>query len=315
MKINKNLKVGLAFVVAIGIFVWGFNFLKGTDLFVKKNIYYAVYNQIGGLVKSNTVSINGLKIGQVEDIYFAPGNSGLIIVKLLMTNEFPIPSNSIARIYSADLMGSKAIDIVIGTSIKYAKPGDTLSSSIEASLKEEVNQQVAPLKKKAENMLSSIDSVLVSLRSVFSGKTKDNLASSFESIRNALNNIERTSFVIDTLVHDQKGRISAIVANVESISGNLKANNLKINKSIQNFSAISDSLAAYNFSQTFRKIDHSLNKLASIMSRIEKGEGTVGQLVSNDSLFQNLNNASAELDALIKDIRKNPKKYVKISVF
>lgn len=315
MKINKNIKVGIAFVSALAIFVWGFNYLKGTELFVKKNNYYAVYNQVSGLVKSNPVSINGLKVGQVEDIYFEPGNSGLIIVKLLLTKEFPIPANSIARIYSADLMGSKAIEIVLGNSPKNAVVGDTLSSVVEASLKEEVNQQVLPLKKKAETMLASIDSVLIALRSVFTEKSKDNLASSFESISKALNNIERTSFAIDTLVHDQKGRISGIIVNIESISANLKANNLKINKSIQNFSNISDSLAAVNFSGTFRKLDKSLNDVSLVLSRIEKGQGTLGQLIHNDSLYQNLNQASVALDVLLRDLQKNPKKYINFSVF
>jgi phospholipid/cholesterol/gamma-HCH transport system substrate-binding protein len=261
------------------------------------------------------VSINGLKVGIVEDIYFQESNSGLIVVKLLITNNFPIPANSVARIYSADLMGSKAIDIVLGNSQGLAKSGDTLSSSIEASLKEEVNQQVLPLKRKAEDMLSSFDSVLTNLQAVFNDKTRRNLASSFESIRIALTNLESTTSNIDTFVTLQSGRMSLILKNIESITSNLKSNNQNISHIISNFSLISDSLAKVNVTTTIGKLDKNLNQVSEIFDKINKGKGSMGLLLNNDSLYINLNKSAQDLDLLMKDLKENPGRYVKISLF
>ena len=151
MKNRKLYIVGLSFVLALVSFIWGYNFLKGKNVFKKERIFYVEYNEVNGLIQSNPVVINGYRVGQIQDIYFHPSMNGSLIVKISLTTDFPISSNTVAQIYSADLMGSKAIQLQIGNSPVNLNSGDTLISSIEASLMEEVNAQVLPLKNKAES--------------------------------------------------------------------------------------------------------------------------------------------------------------------
>ncbi|MDK2909790.1 MAG: phospholipid/cholesterol/gamma-HCH transport system substrate-binding protein [Bacteroidales bacterium] len=315
MKLSREFKTGLVLASAIILFIWGFTFLKGKGLFQAKIYYYSIYNQVGGLVPSSPVFINGVKVGIVNDVYFEEKMSGLVVVKLLLNKDFPIPSNSVARIFSSDLMGSKAVEIVLGNSPIKASPGDTLPGAVEDSLKEEVNQQVAPLKRKAEEMLSSFDSVLTALQSVFNENTRNDISQSFNRIRVSLENIQRTTSNIDTLVYTQKGRISNIIANVESISSNLRNNNQEITAIISNLNKVSDTLAKIRFQRIFDELDKNLSTLSLILQKIEAGEGSAGLLLNNDSLYINLNRSTRELELLLQDIRKNPGRYVKFSLF
>ncbi len=315
MKISREIKTGLAFIGAIALFVWGFSFLKGRGLFQNQDYYYAIYNQVGGLVQSSPISINGVKVGLVSDVYFEEKMTGLVVVRMRITTKFPIPSNSIARIYSSDLMGSRAVEIIPGNSLVYAKPGDTLAGSVEASLKEEVNQQVAPLKRKAEDMISSFDSVLMALQAVFNEESRANISGSFASIRVSLRNIEHTTSNIDTFVTAQKGRLGNILANVESVSNNLKANNQEISAVIRNIRVMTDTLSRLRVYHTMNNLDMSLAQVATILQKIEKGEGSAGKLLADDSLYNNLTKAGRELELLLEDIRRNPKRYVRVSVF
>ena len=186
MKYKREISIGLVFIVALALFIWGFNYLKGFNLFKEQRVLYAVYDQVSGLTKANPVSINGLKVGQVSDIYFEPGYSGKIIVELTIETQLPIPKNSVALIYSSDLMGSKAIDLKLGSDTALAINGDTLLNQVEASLKEAVNQQIQPLKAKAEELIVSIDSVVTVIKQIFNEQARDNLTSSLASVQATL---------------------------------------------------------------------------------------------------------------------------------
>ena len=315
MKISRELIVGIIFVITVGLFIWGFNFLKGSDIFKKQREFYVEYYAVNGLTRANPIVINGLKVGQVKDLYFAPDNSGNIIVILVISNDFPIPNNSIARIYSSDLMGSKAIDLQLGNSKVLAQSGDTLRAKVEASLKEEVNAQVQPLKKKAEDLMGSIDSVVTVIQTIFNENARENLENSFESIKNTLLTLQNTTQNIDTLVNTEKNRLSSIINNVDDITKNLKENNENISNILANFSTLSDTLAKSEIPKTFINANRAIGKLSNILEKINKGEGTLGLLLNNDSLYIELQKSSSDLNKLLEDIRLNPKKYVRFSVF
>ena len=315
MKLSREFLVGIVFVVAIALFIWGYNYLKGWDVFTKQKSFFGVYNQVNGLMKANPVSINGLKVGQVKNLYFEENNSGRIVVEIVVTSDFPIPVNSIAKIYSSDLMGSKAIEIDLGNSIVIAVAGDTLLTSIEAGLKEEVNRQVQPIKKKAEDLLATIDSAVTVISEIFNENARRNLAQSFESIKNTLEAIQNASYEIDTLVTVERNRLADILTNIESITKNLDKNKDNINNIISNFSAISDTLAKAEIPKTFNNANIALKNIADIADKINKGEGTIGMLIHNDSLYYQLEKSAANLNKLLEDIKKNPKKYVRFSLF
>ena len=315
MKYKREIGIGLIFIVALALFIWGFSFLKGFNLFKEQRVVYAVYEQVSGLDRANPVSINGLKVGQVSDIYFEPGFSGNIIVEITVETQIPIPRNSVALIYSSDLMGSKAIDLKLGDDSLYISNGDTLSTRVEASLKEAVNQQIAPLKLKAEELILSIDSVVTVIKAIFNEKAKENLSNSIASIEQTFANLESASFNLDTLVAAQKTKLSQIMTNLETITSTISENEENIDNILANFSSLSDSLAKAEIPRTFAKIDRVMGDVALIVEKINTGEGSLAMLINDEALYKDIQESAEQLHLLMEDIRLNPKRYVRFSLF
>lgn len=311
----KPIIIGASFIAAIIIFVWGFNFLKSTSLFVKETTYYASYQKVNGLIKANPVVINGLRVGQVKNVYFNPDMSGDIMVILMLNTDFPIPSNSIARIFSSDLMGSKAIELILGNSKDILKEGDTLPTSVEAGLMAEVNAQVQPIKKKAEDLMASIDTLVIAFQSIFNESARANLAESFLNIERTLSNLQNASSNIDTLVIEESSRISSILTNLDSLTTTFRENRGNITAIIENFEMISDSLAKSEIPGTFARLNKSLDNVQILLDKVNSGQGTLGMLMNDDSLYLELNRSATALDSLLVDIKRNPKKYVRFSLF
>ena len=315
MKIKKEVKVGIVTTLAIGCFIYGFNFLKGRDLFSSQRKFYAVYSNIDGLVEANPLMINGFKVGIVGKILLANDTTGNIIVTLLLDNDVKIPNNSVARVVSSDILGSKAVELQLGSGMIYAESGDTLKSAMEDNLGQSVNKIVAPLQKKASDLLSSIDSVMVVVQQVFDENARANLSKSFESIKLAITSLETTSYRLDTMVNSEKSKISSILTKVNTLATTLANNSDKLGNVINNFSNISDSLAKSNLTSVIKNADVALGQASEIMTKINTGQGTMGMLVNNDSLYRKLDKSSEDLDKLLKDLRINPERYVRISVF
>jgi len=315
MRITREVKIGLIFIVAIILFLWGFNFLKGKKIFTRQRTFYAVYSQVGGLLGEAPVSINGLIVGQVSAIHFENKQSARVIVEMTISNTIAIPKNSTAKIFNADLLGSKSMEIVLGNTVALAEDGDTLVTSVQMSLSDEVNRQVQPFKKKAEDLMLSMDSVVMELRMIFNEETRDNLTKSFAHIRGTLQNLETVSYNIDTLVYGQRDRMARILFNVEAISKNLKDNNGNLTKTLENFANLSDTLAKANISRTINHLNSSLSDMATITDKINKGEGSLGLLVNDKKLYNNLESSSKELDQLLLDLKLHPGRYVNFSLF
>ena len=315
MKITREIKIGILFIITFAIVIWGVNFLKSKNLFSSQKVCYAYYPKVDGLVPSNPVYINGIKVGFIQDVEFVSNESSTIKVAIVFSSKLAVPDNSIAKIYSADLMGSKAIQIILGNSKTKLKGGETLKSDIESDLKEEISRQVLPLKLKAEELMSSFDSVLIAVKLVFNSATQQNLSKSFENIKITMENIKNTTYNVDTLVSSQRNRLASIIVNFESISHNIRNNNDKITNIITNFSALSDTLAKANINQTILSANKVLGDMSGIMQKINKGEGSIGMLVNNDALYKKLESSAKNLDLLLEDFRLHPERYVKISVF
>ncbi|HTX88252.1 MAG TPA: MlaD family protein [Bacteroidales bacterium] len=314
-KITREVKVGVVFVIATAVLIWGILFLKGTEIFRHRHLFYAVYEKVDGLTESNPVSINGMNVGQVKQLFFSQKEPGKIVVQLYLTTDLPIPKNSTAKIFSSDLMGSKAVAIVLGNARVYLRDGDTLNAETEAGLGEEVNRQLLPLKHKAENLISSIDTIAGIVQQVLNKNTRDNLVLAIEHIKETLQNLAHTTYNLDTLIGSQRNRLAGIIINIESISTNLKQNNGKINNILDNLSAVSDSLARSNVPLTLNKVNKAVSDLDQVLQKINGGQGTLGMLVNDTSLYKEVTKAARDLNLLLEDIKANPKKYVKVSVF
>jgi phospholipid/cholesterol/gamma-HCH transport system substrate-binding protein len=315
MKIRREIKIGAFLVIILLCFIFGINYIKGKDIFRKHRIFYAKYDQISGLVEAAPVSINGYNIGNVSKIHFEGPKSSKIIVEITVYNSLEIPVNSVARIFSPDILGTKNINIVLGNSPIMAQNGDTLQSSMQATLSEEVSQQVAPLKRKAEDLMLSLDTMVTVVRTIFNSQTRDNLNASFEHIRQTLVNLEHTTFNLDTLVYGQRSRMERILFNIESISANLRENDKNISNILTNFSAISDTLAKAQIAHTLDDVHSAVMNISMVVDKVNQGQGSIGMLVNDKKLYTNLENSSNELNRLITDLKLNPHRYLNFSVF
>jgi phospholipid/cholesterol/gamma-HCH transport system substrate-binding protein len=315
VKIRKEIKVGVVFVMATAILIWGLMYLKGLELLKTSRTFYAVYDQVNGLVAANPISIKGLKVGQVKKLYFNPKNPTKIIVELYVLGDYPIAKNSSARIFSSSLLGSPEIEIIPGDAAAMAENGDTLLALTEATLGQEVNKQLLPLKTKAENLIGSIDSIAVIVQQVLNKNTRDNLVAAIEHVKQSLGNIAHTTENLDTLMTAQRNNLSKIINNVESISSNLRDNNDKITNILTNFSNLSDSLAKARIPYTIAQVNKAVTDLDSVLIKINRGEGSVGQLLNNEQLYKEVEKAARDLNLLLEDVKKNPGRYVKVSVF
>lgn len=309
MKINNETKVGVLAAVAIAILILGYNFLKGNDVFSSENQFYAVYDRVDGLVVSNPVLVNGFQIGRVSRLTLQP--SGQIVAEFKISDEYEIPRNTVANLESTSLLGGKAIVFNLGNSRQFAEDGDTLKAHIPMGIME----QVEPVQEKAEMIISRMDSILTSLNAVISPDFQRNFNRSFASIANTMETLEGTTRKVDHLVGAQSSRITAILGNLESISANFKSNNEKITSIMNNIDKVTDEVARANFAQTIQKADKAISDLQASINKINSGQGSLGQLINDQKLYDNLNNAALNLDKLMIDLKANPKRYVSFSVF
>ena len=309
MKIANETKVGILAAFSIAVLIIGYNFLKGNSIFSSETVLYARYTRVDGLGVSKPVLINGFQIGRVDKLVLQP--NGEILATLKIKGKYDIPKNSVAKLESTDLLGSKAIVMALGTGNDFAQDGDTLNSNVEKNLMEAVQ----PVQKKAELIIGKMDSILTSVNTILNPDFQKNVNKSFNSIASTLSSLEGTSKKVDGLVGTEGKRISAILANAESISSNLKNNNAKINAILNNINTITDQVAAANFKQTIDNANKAVTDLQGIVTKVNDGKGTLGLLVNDTKMYDNLNNASKNLDNLIIDLKENPKRYVHFSVF
>ena len=314
MKIRREAKLALTALAAVFILIWGINFLKGSSLFESKSTFYGVYDSVEGLKVSSGVIYWGYQVGQVISIQFTGERFDRVLVKFSVDKGLELPSNTLAMIQSADLMGSKVVALVPGDSHVFAVSGDTLRAQVERGLMEQVSQQMLPLKQKAERLLGSLDSVLLIVQGLFNEETKKNLSNSFGSIDRTLRNLEGASGNLDTLIQGESARISSILQDVNSITGNLRNNNEEISNILGNVSAISDSLRQASLHQTLMSLDYILATTDSIMNKINRGEGTIGALLNDNDLYYNLNQVSENLNRLLVEFRYNPKRFINLSL-
>lgn len=313
---KKEIKVGIIVILAIGTFIYGFNFLKGNNIFNPQRKLYAVYPKIEGLLEANPLMVNGYKIGQVNKIELIKRDSGYhVLVTFFITSDVQIPKGSFAKVVSSDLLGSKAVEVIFSQNNVFVNDGDTLLPDMEDDLKKQVNKQIAPLQKKAEGLISSIDSVMQVVQQVMNANVRQNLITSFESIKNTIMTLEKTTYKVDTLMDSERYAIASIIQKTNSIVKNIEKNNDKLTNLINNFSSISDSLAKANIKKTIDETNTALLGANKILAQINSGQGTVGKMIKNDSLYNNLNKSSEDLDKLLKDLRINPERYVHVSVF
>jgi phospholipid/cholesterol/gamma-HCH transport system substrate-binding protein len=309
VEIKKEVKIGILVVVSIFAFVYGFNFLKGKNIFNPRSTYYAVYDNVNGLTKSNPVMIRGYSIGSVNNIYFLPDNPEKIVVEIKLKNsDIKIPKGTVALIRSSSLLGGMAIDLNFSKNNEYYTSGDTLLSDLESGLTDEISKQIIPVKDKAEKLISTVDSLIANINSIFNDNTKGNL-------RESVKTFNQIALDVQGMVAEERERLKKIADNVQSITQNLKDNNNQIQNILKNISNVTDSLAKANLASTVANANIALTEVAEVMTKINQGQGSLGLLVNDKKLYDNLDASSKDLDKLMIDIKENPKRYIHFSVF
>jgi len=309
MKISNETKIGALTAVAITALILGYSFLRGNDIFSGSNRFYAVYNSVDGLSVSKPVLVNGFQIGRISKMKLRP--DGRTTVEFKVDDQYKIPSNTLARLTSTDLLGGKAIVFDLGNSNTFAEDKDTLRANVQGSLAESLQ----PIQTKAENLITKLDSSLAAINKILNPNFQKNVDRSFLSIANSLQTLEGTTKKIDALIAGQTAHINGILSNAEAVSLNLKNSTGHLTTISSNFEKVSNDLANSNIKQTLDNANKAVSDLQATISKINSNKGTLGLLLNDDKMYRNLNEASANLNRLFIDIKAHPKNYVSFSVF
>jgi phospholipid/cholesterol/gamma-HCH transport system substrate-binding protein len=303
MKINREVKIGL-FFLAIVIAIFGvLNFLKGQDIFKHTNTYYAVYENVEGLSPSSHIFLKGLKIGAVEKITFDASNLKFV-VKININDKYHIPKNSEAQIFNTDIMGNKAMRIVFGDSDHFLQKDDTLRAGNVPELITMIADELVPLKQKVDTLVTALNKTAQALNTILNEETQENLVSGIASLRKTLHNLQQFSAALE----NEKGNIKNIAEGVNTFMGTLNQSSGDITRALHNLAVLTDSLQTADIKATVENIN-------ALLLQANNPEGSVGKLLHDGHLYNNVSKTIAHLDSLIVAIQKNPKKYIKITVF
>lgn len=313
MKINREVKLALAALAAVCILVWGINFLKGSSLFDSKSTYYGIYDNVGGLKVSSGVIYRGYQVGQVASITFAGERMDKVLVEFFLKDDLKLPKDTRAVIQSADLMGSKVINLLPGMESVVLQDGDTLIAEVEQGMMEQVGQQIAPFKARAERLLVSLDSTLLIVQDVFDKQTVDGLKGSFKSLELILNNLEYASGNLNMMLAEN-GHVENILKNVDDITSNLSDNNANVSNMLTNISVMTDSLRLLPVNMVVKDLNKVAIQVDSILTKINRGKGTVGSFINDNNLYYSLNDVVENLNRLLVEFRYNPKKFIRLSL-
>ena len=304
---KREAKIGLFALLMLLALYWGVNFLKGKDLLSKNTTYYATYDQVNGMQTSSPVFIRGYKIGMVSNIEFDQRHSDRVVLEFTVKKEFKIPVNSRAKIFSNGIMGGKAVEIELGDAAEYLHKGDTIISAVDRDIMETAGSELEFFKQKINVLVTDMSQTLNSLNSL--------IETNASGVETTVSNLSSMSGSLDALLREGHDDIRDIVANLNALSTALSERSENIGGIIENVGAISDSLRAADLAGVVNNLSATLGELNGILSRVESGEGSLGKLLHDDSLYDSLTSASANLSLLLEDLKAHPGRYINISVF
>ena len=301
MKITRELKTSILVISSILLFIWGYSFLKGKDLFVDYKTLYVNYDNIEGLAPSAMVTLNGFIIGKVSKMTLDP-KTARILVELQIKSDFPISKTSIAEIYSPSPIGGKQISIIPDTKNNVlAADKDFLIAAVKLGLTDQLGREIVPVKEKVEKLLEDADAMILNLNGVMDERTKENLKNSLENLNQTLAQFNTASKSINGILEQNKAKINTTLTNVDKMT--------------KNFASLSDTLSKIKITNTVKSLEKTLANVDKIMAGMQAGKGTMGKLLTDDALYKSFNKTSKELEMLLQDLRLQPTRYVNVSLF
>jgi phospholipid/cholesterol/gamma-HCH transport system substrate-binding protein len=301
---SKELKTGVAAIIILCLGYWGFNFLKGQNLLEPASrVFYIEYDNIQGLNKASTVSINGLQVGKVTEIIFNKDTlkKGKLVVKIALDNDFEFSKNSVAKIYSTSIIGGESLAIIPSYEGELAVSGDYLKGEVESDIFTSVGETLNPLKTKVERVIIGADSLLIALNDVLDLKSRDSFKRTILGLETTISSMTNTLSSFNKMIDSTKVDIDIVLEDTKKIT--------------KNFVKVSDTLATVNLGQTVKTLQTTLANVNGLLLGIENGKGSLGKLATDDTMYKNLTNASRELEELLKEMKLNPKRFVHFSIF
>ncbi|MGK0446595.1 MAG: phospholipid/cholesterol/gamma-HCH transport system substrate-binding protein [Polaribacter sp.] len=301
---SKELKTGIVLIIIIVSFIWGFNFLKGHDIFRPNSRSYNVeYTNVGGLTEASLVTINGLKVGQVDDIDFndSPEKRGHLIVRFSLENDFEFSKNSVVKIYSPNPLSGSNLAIIPSYEGESAVSGDFLKGQIESSLFTSIGEKLDPIQAKLENVIVSADTLFQRINNVLDYKTSESIKRSVKGLELTIVDIRETLSSVNSMIDSTSVGLKETLENTKNITNNL--------------SKVTDTIANSNIGEIMRKAEITLTTVNSLLDGMDKGKGTLGKLINDDAMYDNLTNVSKELENLLREMKLNPKRFVHFSLF
>lgn len=301
MKLSREIKTAILVIASILLFIWGYSFLKGRDLFSSYQTFYVEYDNVEGLAPSAPVTLNGLVIGKLNGITISE-TTGKLTVELRVNTDFPISKSSTAIIYEPGFIGGKQIAIEPNFDDKQlAITGDKLNGNVRAGLTQKLGEQLVPLQAKVEKLITNADQLISGINTVLDQKAQQDLKKSLAELSQTMEQFHKASASVNSILDQNKGQIKGMVTNFNKVSGD--------------FSKISDSINKANVGKTIRTLNATLTKVNGLMAGIESGKGTMGKLMKDDALYNNFTKTSKELELLLQDVRLYPTRYINVSVF
>jgi len=307
-KISNEVKVGATALLTILLFIWMYSFLKGKDFFSNSAYYYTVYDQVGGLSESSPVEVNGYKVGVVQSIDFIDAESGKLLVEFSVDRNFKLPKNTVAEITPISIMGGVKVQFVYGKGPGTYSEGDTIPGRVAESLLDKVDNELVPVFNKLENLITNLDSVITSVNDIIDSDFKKNLDGTIA-------NLNGTTKSLNSILGSEEKDLKETLNNINRFSKMLSDNSGKLDSTLTNLESISDTLAAADIYTSVANLKTSLENASSILDKLNKGKGTAGQILTNDTLYTNLSSSLESLNILLQDIKTNPKRYVHFSLF
>ncbi len=310
MKFSKEIKAGLIAILAVVGFVVLFQFMKGRSLFTTDNIFYAKYDNVEGLTQSSPVSINGLKVGQVDKITPQTSKDGKIhfIVKITVDDNFEFSRNSNLEIFEPSLMGGKEMRVNLFYGGPTAKDGDTLKGAFKLGMMNSLSSQVGPVKDQLQTVLHRVDSLMVNANQVMNAQNREEIKVLLHNLNRTVGALETTAGSVNRLVGNNDPKLQKVL---DEASLTMKSGKVTLDK----YGNLAESIDTQKLNATITNLDNTVGQLNKVVSGIDRGEGSLGKIMKDDQLYNNLNAASTNLNSLIEDLKANPKKYVNFSVF
>lgn len=305
---KTEIKVGLVGLGILLLLFFGIKFLKGIDVFQKETTYYVFYDNVSGMYEGNYIYLNGMKVGYVKDIEAMGERAEKFLVTVAVDSKIKITEDSKMVFFSADLLGSKALKIELGNNERILENKDTISGAVELGMLDKLGSSLTP-------MAQNLDSILFATKNILNQQTQNNLQQTFTNLEATSERLNSISGQFDNLMKNEKEKIGKIISNTESITSNLKNNNDELNNIISKIGQITDTIAQAQLGSTILQTTQTLEKLNNVLGVIEKGKGNIGLLINDEGLYRSLDESAKKLDALIEDIKANPKKYINVSVF